>query len=86
MVRAYGTQACFERLSHAAPETGSTIIQAGTNATDLCGCVGELFATGFIAAAFDAEKVKDMTPGSQASKLFDSYNTICLGRLRPPVR
>lgn len=86
-LKKYGTEACFLRLSRGAAEVGSTIIQAGTNATDLCGCVGELFATGFISSAVDQTKFDalDTSRDSPATKLFDNFNSLCIGRLRDHI-
>lgn len=86
-MRTLGTQICFERLARGSPQVGTTIIQAGTNATDLCACVGELFATSFITGSVDLAKIAtlDVSAGNPATELFNSYNQLCIGRLQTRV-
>jgi hypothetical protein len=87
LLRIQGTKVCFERLAHGSPQVGATIIQAGTNATDLCGCVGELFATSLISTDIDQAKLTelDTSPDQPATRLFDSFNQLCFGRLQPVI-
>ena len=86
-LRSLGTQVCFERLARGSSQAGTTLIQAGTNATDLCGCVGELFATSFISTELNQAKLRELDTysDSSATKLFDNFNQLCIGRLQPHI-
>lgn len=83
-LKSLGTNICFERLARGSPEAGSKVVQAGTNATDLCGCAGELFATGLISTSVDLTRLS--APGAYSdattTALFDNLNVICIDRLR----
>ena len=77
-----GTDICFERLARGKPDIGSTIILAGTNALDLCGCVGQLFATGLVGTPNPNMAPPDALSENPTSKAFDAFNTICMNRLK----
>lgn len=82
-VKSIGTEFCFERLTRGSPQVGTTIVQAGTNATDLCDCVGELFATSTISTLASAKEFSlDFDPESPTFRLFNGLNDICISRLR----
>lgn len=80
----YGTGLCFQTLATGDTQTGATIIQAGTNASDLCGCVGELFATGVISNQLKAAALaSDPESVSKQQMLLANLTVICTGRLAP---
>ena len=84
--RKVGTGLCFESLATGDVQTGAKIIQGGTNASDLCGCVGELFATGVISEQLKiASLASDPASRTKQKEVLANLAVICTGRLTAAI-